>query len=126
MLYLIWKNPWMTVGPDTYIARMLALVGLRAVSPESERRYPQVDFAAFGADRFDCSLLSSEPYRFTQRHLETLGDEPALGARPALLVDGELVSWYGSRAIAGVAYLARLRREVDEAVAARALTGGGR
>jgi hypothetical protein len=104
---------------------MLSLVGLRAVSPESAQRYPQVDFAVFGADRFDCALLSSEPYRFTQRHLDALGEEPALGARPALLVDGELVSWYGSRAIAGVACLARLRREVDEAVAARAATGAG-
>ncbi|HBT41756.1 MAG TPA: hypothetical protein DEB21_07005, partial [Rhodospirillaceae bacterium] len=29
VLYLIWKAPWMTVGPDTYIARTLGLIGWR-------------------------------------------------------------------------------------------------
>jgi ABC-type Fe3+-hydroxamate transport system substrate-binding protein len=27
VLYLIWREPWMTVARDTYISRMLALVG---------------------------------------------------------------------------------------------------
>src|SRR5690606_55549 len=33
VVYLIWKDPWMTVGPDTFIARMLAEAGMRALSP---------------------------------------------------------------------------------------------
>ena len=117
VLYLIWRRPWMTVGPDTYIARMLARVGLHAVGPESERRYPEVDFDRFGAARFDALLLSSEPYRFGEEHLRELRADPRTGGRPAVLIDGEMTSWYGSRAIAGLRYLRAFRQGLDATLA---------
>ncbi len=49
VLYLIWRKPWMTIAARTYIARMLATVGLRAVAPPSGARYPEVDLGEFGA-----------------------------------------------------------------------------
>ena len=55
-------------------------------------------------------LLSTEPYRFRAAHLA----EVARMARPALLVDGEMVSWYGSRAARGLRWLMALRRAGDE------------
>ena len=113
VLYLIWRDPWMTVGPDTYIARMLAEVGLQAVAPESPARYPEVDLDVFGADQFDAVLLSTEPYRFTESHRRALAADPRLAGRPVLLVDGEMTSWYGSRAIEGLGYLQSFRRELD-------------
>lgn len=118
VLYLIWRRPWMTVGPDTYIARMLARVGLRAVAPESARRYPEVDPEGFDASRFDAVLLSTEPYRFGAPHVRELADDPWIGGRPVVLVDGEMTSWYGSRAIAGLRYLAGFRRLLDARVGA--------
>jgi len=33
----------------------------------------------------------------------------SLSGKPAQRIDGEMVSWYGSRAIAGLRYLAALR-----------------
>ena len=33
-------------------------------------------------------------------------------AAPVHLIDGEMTSWYGPRAIAGMDYLARLRRSL--------------
>jgi hypothetical protein len=39
-----------------------------------------------------------------------LAEVAALTGRPALLVDGEMTSWYGPRAIAGLAYLAEFAR----------------
>jgi hypothetical protein len=36
---------------------------------------------------------------------------PAFAGKPVGLIDGEMTSWYGSRAIPGMAYLARLRSE---------------
>ena len=54
----------------------------------------------------DRVLLSSEPYRFTEKHFAET--EVRFGA-PAQLIDGEMVSWYGSRAVAGLRYLARQR-----------------
>jgi ABC-type Fe3+-hydroxamate transport system substrate-binding protein len=100
VLYLIWKDPWMTVSRDTYISRTLGLFGMHTVPAESSARYPELtDLRAAGADLV---LLSSEPYRFRERHRAQI---EALSGRPTLLVDGEMTSWYGPRAIAGLAYL---------------------
>jgi ABC-type Fe3+-hydroxamate transport system substrate-binding protein len=126
VLYLIWRNPWMTIGAQTYIAKMLATVGLRAVAPPSGARYPQLDFDDFGADRFDAVLLSSEPYRFGPEHIAELGADPRVGNRPAMLIDAEMTSWYGSRAIAGLRYLREFRRAFDAERSHRARSSGTR
>ena len=48
-------------------------------------------------------LLSSEPYRFGTEHL---AQAQALCPNARVrLVDGELISWYGPRAAAGLRYL---------------------
>ncbi|MDO8212643.1 helical backbone metal receptor [Conexibacter sp. CPCC 206217] len=103
VLYLVWKDPWMTVAPDTYIARTLATVGWRTLPAAPAVRYPEVELGDF-AGRVDHVLLSSEPFHFKQAHVEQVA---ALlpGAR-VRLIDGEMTSWYGSRAIAGMRYLA--------------------
>jgi ABC-type Fe3+-hydroxamate transport system substrate-binding protein len=100
VLYLIWKDPWMTVSPDTYISRTLALFGLRTLPEAAADRYPKLD----DLRTIDAGLvlLSSEPYRFRDQHRR---DVEALTGRPALLIDGEMTSWYGPRAIAGLAYM---------------------
>ncbi len=113
VLYLIWRDPWMTVSPQTYIASMLASVGMIAVAPDTGARYPQLDFVQFGAEHFDAVLLSSEPYRFVERHVAELGQDPALGRRPVRLIDGEMASWYGPRAIQGLRYLREFRDGLD-------------
>jgi ABC-type Fe3+-hydroxamate transport system substrate-binding protein len=104
VLYLIWRDPWMGVAPDTYIAQTLALIGWRTHPLESSDRYPELsDLAAF-AGRVQRVLLSSEPYHFKERHVQEVS-ELVPGARVSL-IDGEMTSWYGSRAIAGLRYLA--------------------
>ncbi len=114
VLYLIWRDPWMTVAPDTYIARTLALFGWTQLveigSPEGDQslqvRYPKVDLAEFGG--VDRVLLSSEPFHFKEHHVAEVA-ELAPGAEVSL-IDGEMTSWYGSRAIAGLDYLAEYTR----------------
>jgi len=115
VLYLIWRNPWMTVGQRTYIARMLAQVRLTAVAPPGDDRYPTLELPGFGPDRYDAVLLSSEPYRFVAKHADELAAQPWLAGRPVLLIDGEMTSWYGARAIAGLRYLRTYRDEFDGA-----------
>lgn len=106
MLYCIWKDPWMTISSDTYIANMLALKGWKTwSSPTSQKRYPEFEWNAALLRQIDGVLLSSEPYRFTPRHVDDLQQQ--LG-KPVRLVDGEMLSWYGSRAIAGLSYLGKL------------------
>ncbi|HNU82453.1 MAG TPA: helical backbone metal receptor [Thermoanaerobaculia bacterium] len=106
VLYLIWKNPWMTVSRATYISAMLAAAGWDTEPAASVDRYPRLPETGEEPGPLDHLLLATEPYRFTS------ADFPLAEARfaaPARLVDGELLSWYGSRAAAGLRYLARLR-----------------
>lgn len=113
VLYCIWKDPWMTVSRDTYIARMLEEIGWRQWVPEAPEetsgapaaRYPRFDWSDRLAAGIDAVLLSSEPYRFTEALVDAL--ERQIG-KPVQLVDGEMMSWYGSRAIAGLRYLRSL------------------
>ncbi len=105
VLYCIWQDPWMTVSRDTYIARMLALVGWQQWQAPSDARYPSFRWSDDVVNQIDEVLLSSEPYRFTETHADAL--ERQLG-KPVRLVDGEMLSWYGSRAIAGLRYLREL------------------
>ncbi len=102
VLYLIWRDPWMTVSRDTYIARTLALAGWETFPAVSESRYPELDLAD-AAGHVDRVLLSSEPFRFREKHIGEV-EELVPGAR-VTLIDGEMTSWYGSRAIAGLRYL---------------------
>lgn len=111
VLYLIWKDPWMTVASDTYIARTLACVGWIVERPAGGRvgaaRYPTIDLQAEVA-RVDRVLLSTEPYMFRETHVAALRRQ--FPQRQIELIDGEMTSWYGVRAIEGLAQLQRLRR----------------
>jgi ABC-type Fe3+-hydroxamate transport system substrate-binding protein len=125
VVYLIWKDPWMTIGPDTFIASMLEQAGMRALSPtfdgparDGAARYPVVDLDWIRASGARAVLLSSEPFRFRASHAEALGQELGAGKPQGqgpvcTLIDGEMTSWYGSRAIEGLSYLLGFRRELD-------------
>lgn len=109
VLYCIWQDPWMSVSGDTYIAAMLAELGWRV--PElGAARYPVFSWSEQLVDGLDAVLLSTEPYRFTEAHADAL--EKQIGI-PVLLVDGEMMSWYGSRALAGLRYLRALRAMLE-------------
>ena len=67
VIYLIWKDPWMTVSPDTYIADALACVGLQVRAPMTGRRYPEIDWDTFALDRHDVRRGSSDRSAHTTR-----------------------------------------------------------
>jgi ABC-type Fe3+-hydroxamate transport system substrate-binding protein len=103
VLYLIWRDPWMSISSDTYISRMLKLVNWDSLPQSPHARYPSVDLKDF-VGVVDKVLLSSEPYPFRAKHIAEISE---LFDRQVevKLVDGEMLSWYGSRAIAGLDYL---------------------
>ncbi|WP_315821741.1 helical backbone metal receptor [Paraflavitalea speifideaquila] len=103
--YLIWRDPWMTVGHDTFIHHLLQRCGLQNVF-EQQSRYPAIDIAALQAADCKLLLLSSEPYPFKQQHIDEL--QQHLPATRILLVDGEMFSWYGSRLLQAPAYFQQL------------------
>ena len=108
VLYLIWREPWMTVARDTYVSQMLARVNWRTLpaadgGARGAARYPVLTGAEPWLAQVRQLLLSSEPYAFSERHLD---EARAMCPNAAVrLVDGELISWYGVRAVAGLHYL---------------------
>lgn len=113
VLYLIWHDPWMTVARDTYISRMLERIGWQT--------WPAVDGGASGAARYPVLqgdepwlakvrrvLLSSEPFAFDEAHARAA--QSLCPQARVQRVDGELLSWYGVRAVAGLSYLGELAR----------------
>jgi ABC-type Fe3+-hydroxamate transport system substrate-binding protein len=134
----IWRDPWMTIGRDTYIHDLIALCGGANVfadgpegpgprpgsgprqgvgsgvdagaGPSAARRYPIVDREAIERARPDVILLPSEPYAFSERdRAELLGLAcPAAASSRVHLIDGTLVSWYGPRIAEAIRVLGML------------------
>ena len=96
----------MTVSRSTYVSRMLDLINWRTQGGGPQRRYPEVELKPSLLARTDLVLLSSEPYPFKPKHIAELREIIEDPAKPIQLIDGEMVSWYGSRAIRGLSYLA--------------------
>ena len=105
VLYLIWKEPWMTVSRDTYISRTLALVRWETAAHDPGVRYPEVALDERLLAGVDLVLLSTEPYPFKPGHAALVRAAPGGSGVPVALIDAEMVSWYGSRAIRGLRYL---------------------
>ena len=123
-LYAIWKNPWMTISRDTYVSAMLETVGWKTLPVQAEKRYPEVATDDTVWHLTERIFLSSEPYSFGEEHIDELRSTMRL-TQPIELIDGEYVSWYGVRAIAGLIYLADLRRSKPRIAATHAPDGQG-
>lgn len=112
VLYLIWRDPWMTVARDTYISRLLACAGWHTVpalegGAHGAARYPVLEGGEPWLQDVREVLLSSEPYAFGPQH-----EQDAARLCPAArvrLVDGRLLSWHGPAAAEGLRYLRALR-----------------
>jgi len=118
VLYLIWHDPWMTVARDTYLSRMLARIGWQTLPDvtggySGAARYPTLTGDEPWLGAVERVLLSSEPFSFHDGHVAAL--EALCPAAQVLRVDGELLSWYGSRAVAGLRYLRTLADDDDNA-----------
>lgn len=103
--YLIWKNPYMTVGGDTFIDDMLNRCGLVNVFA-GRHRYPETCITELASANCQLILLASEPYPFEQKHAEELS--ALLPSCKIMLVNGEYFSWYGSRLLEAPGYFKEL------------------
>jgi len=100
-VYLIWRNPWMAAGGDTFIHHMLHYCGFTNIFAGHER-YPTIDLSDLAGHNAPQILLSSEPYPFRERHIDEIKE--ILPSSTIRLVDGEFFSWYGSRLLEAPAY----------------------
>jgi len=103
--YLIWKDPYMAAGGDTFINDMLQLCGWQNVLAD-KMRYPVITTEELKLKNTELILLSSEPFPFKQKHIDELKAE--LPDTKIILVDGEIFSWYGSRMKYAAEYLGNI------------------
>ena len=110
-VYFIWKDPYMSVGGDTFINDMMSNLGLQNIFGHYER-YPEVTLQNVISANPQLILLSSEPYPFKQKHITEI--QAYLPNTKILLVDGEMFSWYGSRMKYMPEYFNNLLTEISE------------
>lgn len=102
--YLIWRDPYMAVNDDTFVHALLAQAGGENVLVGNPDRYPTITPSELAAADPELVLLSSEPFPFRASHADELAALTGLPRERFVLVDGELLSWHGSRTPAGVDY----------------------
>ena len=97
-VYLIWQNPWMVAGNDTYISQLLECAGLR--NSVLTARYPNVPMDTFVKLAPEIIFFSSEPWPFRKRDCEAFSAEwqaRTSQTMPRLFkIDGKSMSWHGS------------------------------
>ncbi|HET8752859.1 MAG TPA: helical backbone metal receptor [Salinimicrobium sp.] len=104
--YLIWKNPWMVAGKDTFINHLLEINGLKNVFLDKNSRYPEISLEEINNRSVDVVMLSTEPYPFQEKHRNLILEK--CGVQKVEIVDGEFFSWYGSRLISAFEYFRRI------------------
>lgn len=108
--YFIWRDPWMSIGGDTFINNMIEMIGWTNVLA-NEQRYPEISLEQLATYYPEVILLSSEPFPFKEKHIAEV--KAVLPDVEVLLVDGEMFSWYGSRLIKAIPYLETLVASIN-------------
>jgi len=106
--YLIWKNPFMAAGCKNIINSILEQINLDNTLAASTERYPFIEQNEINQNQIDFILLSSEPFPFKEQHFNEI--ESIFAPAKAILVDGEMFSWYGSRMLHMKEYLLTFRK----------------
>jgi len=103
-IYLIWQDPLIAVGKETFIDDLLRRAGY--VNLISNDRYPEITAGEIASLKPDFLLLSSEPYPFSEKHRQAF--QQTFSDLDVKLVDGEMFSWYGSRLLHTAHYFRNL------------------
>ena len=105
----IWKNPYMSIGSDTYAHDVLKTCGGENVCGGSTR-YPVSALEEVEKAQPEVVLLPDEPYPFCAEDIEDFYalDIPAARSDRIHLVDGKLLTWYGPRMASSLSQLAAL------------------
>ncbi|MEH6405896.1 MAG: helical backbone metal receptor [Leeuwenhoekiella sp.] len=107
--YLIWKEPWMVAGGNTFINTLLRVNGFINCFEKHDSRYPEIDLGEL--QDVDLILLSSEPFPFKQKHLSEI---KKFTSAQVSFVDGEYFSWYGSRLLGAFDYFMQLHASYSD------------
>lgn len=106
--WVVWKDPWLVAGPDTWIADVLRTCGLADLPLGGEGRYPETDPARILRAGACIVFLADEPFPFREGHVEPFRRAAGLrgDAGPLVVVGrGDLVGWYPSRLPAALGHV---------------------
>jgi ABC-type Fe3+-hydroxamate transport system substrate-binding protein len=106
VMYLIWRNPYLSAGKNTFIDSILSECGFSNFI--TQERYPEINLDS--KESPDYIFLSSEPYPFKDKHIKELS--LIFPTSKILLVDGEMFSWYGSRLLKVTEYFKQIMKEL--------------
>ena len=93
--YLIWNDPVMLAGMNTFINSNLEFLGFTNLTTNVKDRYPLINQSDLNNKELDYIFLSSEPYPFKEKNRKQFQDQ--YPKTKVVLVDGRMFSWYGSR-----------------------------
>jgi ABC-type Fe3+-hydroxamate transport system substrate-binding protein len=111
--YWIWREPWMTISDDTYIADLLRLAGGVNVFGREADRYPTSSPAEALARGADVHFFPSEPYAFRPEKHEALMEQLFGWERVRLFVEGDDYCWHGVRTLDGLGAMRELKKRLE-------------
>lgn len=97
---LIWREPWMIAGGDTYISGVMKALGAENAFGD-RTRYDRISLDELAEVDPDVILLPSEPFEFSEEHAEELRKAMpwarATRYSGIKLCNGEDLMWFGTR-----------------------------
>jgi ABC-type Fe3+-hydroxamate transport system substrate-binding protein len=110
--YFIWKNPYMVAGSDNFINELLKLNHFENIYTD-KGRYPEVEIEKMKTEgNPEIVFLSSEPFPFKKEDGYEIGQHT--NKAQAVVVDGEMFSWYGSRLLKAFYYFKMLHKNLEK------------
>ncbi len=106
VLYIIWKDPYMAAGKNTFIDALLQANNFENILDSETTRYPEIREKEF--NKADLVLLSTEPYPFRNSDVLKLSEKLEAEVK---LADGEYFSWYGSRLMRSMEYFKTFHKD---------------
>lgn len=109
----IWRNPWMTIGPGSYMHDFITVCGGDNVFGLRHERYPRVQLSEMVERDPEVVLLPDEPYPFGPKHVPEISaflEVSAVRDGRIYLLDGKHLCWYGPRIAGSLRYVSGLIR----------------
>ena len=114
---LIWYKPLMAVSPSKYAGAILSMVGFNVIDTHpNSNGYPEIMPFDFVKHKIDLILLTSEPHKFTLQEGAAIAESIAnAGGKAPLvkLIDGEDLTWFGSRTAPAIARLVEFYNNIN-------------
>lgn len=114
----IWYGPWMTFDATAYPNAVLAAIGLRnAFGDHKGPKYFEVAPEDVAASDAAWALLPTEPFPFHKQRdkVDTASLGPCGAEGRVRIIDGEALTWFGTRTAPGLEELAKVAEGLRDA-----------